>query len=188
VPWPPRFRWYAIAACAVVLAGWWAVGTGRPPDFARSPAARSVVTGTQPANGAALAGPPTGVELSFSAAVDPDRSHVSVRDGSGAAVGTGEPRLVTPDRLRQPVAIASAGEVTVDYHVLLVSGERVAGTLRFSVETATATGSEAVVAAAPAAGAHRHQVDPLSAGLLILDGVVVLVVLALLARRPRRSG
>jgi hypothetical protein len=33
--------------------------------------------------------------------------------------------------------------------------------------------------------AHHHDVDPISAGLLVLDGAVVLAVVILLIRRPR---
>ena len=33
--------------------------------------------------------------------------------------------------------------------------------------------------------AHHHDVDPISAGLLVVDGAVVLAVVILLIRRPR---
>jgi hypothetical protein len=34
---------------------------------------------------------------------------------------------------------------------------------------------------------HSHEVDPVSAGLLVADGITVLAVVVLLLRRPRRS-
>ena len=34
---------------------------------------------------------------------------------------------------------------------------------------------------------HQHDIDPVSAGLLLADGITVLAVVVLLLRRPRRS-
>jgi hypothetical protein len=34
---------------------------------------------------------------------------------------------------------------------------------------------------------HEHGIDPVSAGLLLADGITVLAVVVLLMRRPRRS-
>jgi hypothetical protein len=39
---------------------------------------------------------------------------------------------------------------------------------------------------APAEGSHTHDVDPVSAVLLGIDGAVVVTVVVLLLRRPRR--
>jgi methionine-rich copper-binding protein CopC len=198
-----------VAACAIVVL---AVGLGvssaqRPPSSGRAAALAS----TDPADGAALVRAPSGVELSFTAAPDPDLSHISVRDGSGTALDAGRPRLVQPERLRQPIhgtATPPDGPVdmTVSYHVVFTDGRALVGTLHFSVGIRTAAGSGGArepstadammdadaAAKADAAGnaevaagsAHQHGVDPVSATLLAIDGVVALAVVVLLLRRP----
>ncbi|HET8662531.1 MAG TPA: copper resistance CopC family protein [Micromonosporaceae bacterium] len=167
----------ALLASGVVLAGLWA---GRPD--------RAVVTSTSPADGAVLAQAPTDVVLSLNGPVDLGRSHVSVRDRAGTAVTSGQPGLVTPERLRQPVSIPATGEMTVAYHVTFMDGAELVGRLRFSV--AGQAGSAAVPAPASAGTepAHAHGVDPFSAVLLVLDGIVALTVVVLLLRRPRLPG
>jgi methionine-rich copper-binding protein CopC len=144
----------------------------RPPDHAEA-----TVTSTTPVDGASLARAPTEVELAFSGPVDPSLSHVSVQDGSGSPLDIGGPHLVAPDRLRQPVAEARAGDVTVAYHVTLVGGAELAGSLRFS------TGSGTAADATPATG-HQHGIDPVGAALLAIDGIVLLAAVILLIRRP----
>ena len=174
----------AAVVLAVVLALFVAT---RPQDRTRH-----VVTSTVPADGATVAQAPTEVELSFTDPVDPVRSHVSVRDGSGSALDVGRLRPVVPERLRQPVSIAAAGEVTVAYHVTFVDGAEVAGTLRFSTRSGSAAGAASRPAPADgdledsaAGSAHQHRIDPISAGLLAIDGIVALAVVVLLLRRPR---
>jgi methionine-rich copper-binding protein CopC len=202
-PWP-----LLVAACAiVVLAVGLAVSSAQRPP---SPGRAAALTSTDPADGAALVRAPSGVELSFTAAPDPDLSHVSVRDGSGTALDAGRLRLVQPERLRQPIhgtAPPPEGpvDVTVSYHVIFTDGRELAGTLHFSVGIRVAAGSDAArepstvgattdadAAKADAAGnaevaagsAHQHGVDPVSAALLAIDGVVALAVVVLLLYRP----
>jgi methionine-rich copper-binding protein CopC len=197
-----------VAACAiVVLAVGLAVSSAQRPP---SPGRAAALTSTDPADGAALVRAPSGVELSFTAAPDPDRSHVSVRDGSGTALDAGRPRLVQPQRLRQPIRWTAtppdeSADVTVSYHVIFTDGQELAGTLRCSVGPRAAAGPGAArqpstVAGATAAAAakadaarnaevlagsvHQHGVDPVSAALLAIDGVVALAVVVLLRRRP----
>ena len=199
-----------VAACAIaVLAVGLAIAFAQRPT---SPGQAAALTSTDPADGAALVRAPSGVELSFTAAPDPDRSHVSVRDGSGTALDAGRLRLVQPEQLRQPIHGTAAPpdgsvDVTVSYHVVFTDGRELAGTLHFLVgirvgagfcsarEPSTVdAGTDADAAAkADAAGnpelaagsAHQHGVDPVSAGLLAIDGVVALaVVVLLLLRRP----
>jgi methionine-rich copper-binding protein CopC len=194
------------AGAVVVLAVGLAVSSAQRPP---SPGRAAALTSTDPADGAALARAPTGVELSFTAAPDPDLSHVSVRDGSGTALDAGRPRLVQPERLRQPIHGTAAPpdgpvDVTVSYHVIFTDGRELAGTLHFRVGIRAAAGPEgarepatvdattdADAATADAAGnaavagsAHQHGVDPLSAALLAIDAVVALAVVVLLLRRP----
>jgi methionine-rich copper-binding protein CopC len=203
-PWP-----LLVAACAIVVLAVGLAGSSaqRPP----SPGRAAALTSTDPADGAVLVRVPSGVELSFSAAPDPDRSHVAVRDGSGTALNAGRLRLVQPERLRQPIHGTAAppdgsADVTVSYHVVLTDGRELAGTLRCRVGTRVAAGpgaaggpspvdaatdagaaakADAAGNAAVAAGsAHQHGVDPVSAALLVVDGVVALTVVVLLLRRP----
>jgi methionine-rich copper-binding protein CopC len=162
----------AVAALALVQVVYLAAGADRAP---------SPVASMTPADGTVLARAPDEVDLSFSAGVNPDLSHVDVRDGSGAAAVAGRPRLVRSNVLRQPVRITAAGLVTVVYHATLVDGTAPAGSLHFSVGASGAPST-----AGDAAGsAHAHGVDPVSAVLLALDGLVALAVIVLLARRPR---
>ncbi|HZN17518.1 MAG TPA: copper resistance CopC family protein [Micromonosporaceae bacterium] len=167
----------AMLASGVVLAAFWA---GRP-----DPAA---VTSTSPADGAVLTQAPTEVVLSLHGAVDLGRSHVSVRDTAGTAVSSGQPSLVTPERLRQPVSITATGEMTVAYHVTFAGGAERVGQLRFSVASGAGSAAAPAPAGAVAEPSHEHGVDPLSAVLLALDGVVALTVVVLLLRRPRVPG
>ena len=197
-----------VAACAIVVlaVGLVVSSAQRPP----SPGRAAALTSTDPADGAALVRAPSGVELSFTAAPDPDLSHVSVRDGSGTALDAGRLRLVQPERLRQPIhgtAPPPEGpvDVTVSYHVIFTDGRELAGTLHFSVGIRVAAGPDAAhepstvdattdadAAKADAAGnaevaagsAHQHGVDPVSAALLAIDGVVALAVVVLLLYRP----
>ena len=184
-------RLLRISACAtVVLAvALTALFTTRAPD-----PAQAAITSTSPIDGAWLAQAPTEVELSYTAPVDLVLSHVSVWDRFGTAVNTGQPILVKPEKLRQPVKITAVGDVTVAYHVTFVDGAELAGTLRFSVGIGKAAGTGATMApsatntsttAAVAGSTHQHGVDPISAALLVLDGVVALAIILLLMRRAR---
>ena len=136
------------------------------------------VTGTTPADGATVTSAPGAVDLAFTAPVR--TFHVGVRDASGTEVAVGPARLLAPDRLRQAVAISGPGEVTVTYHVVSVDGADRSGTVRFGVGVTVAPGADA-----PAA-THGHDIDPLSAVLLVVDGVVAVGAVVLLLRRPRR--
>ena len=197
-----------VAACAIVVlaVGLTVFSTRRPP----SPGQAAALTSTDPADGAALVRAPSGVELSFTAAPDPDLSHVFVRDASGTSLGAGPLRLVQPERLRQPIHGTAAPpdgpvDMTVSYHVTFTDGRELVGTLHFSVGIRSAAGpgaarepstvdaaTDADAAKADAAGnaevaagpAHQHGVDPVSAALLAIDGVVALAVVVLLLLRP----
>jgi methionine-rich copper-binding protein CopC len=168
---PSRLAAVAVAVLAVALAAF----VARPSDTPRT------LASTVPAAGSTVAQAPAEVELTFTAPVVAARSHVAVHDRSGSALQQGDPRVAEPDRLRQPVRGAVAGEVTVAYHVTFVDGAELAGTLRFTTRSGNPAGARA---AGPAP--HRHGVDPLSAILLAVDGIVALAVLVLLLRRPRR--
>jgi methionine-rich copper-binding protein CopC len=148
--------------------------------FAREPEP-AAVTSTNPVDGSTLAHAPTQVDLAFTEPVDPDAFHVSVRDGSGTELMLGPAHLAAPDRLRQPLAAAAVGEVTVTYHVTFSRGTELVGTVRFGVGVAPSGAAERVAATDPA---HGHGVDPVSAVLLAVDGIVALAAVILLMRRP----
>ena len=142
---------------------------------------RAAVTSTSPADGATLARAPTEIELRFTGPVDRSRSHISVVDGSDgvSARTSGALRQTAPARLSQPITVTAAGAVTVAYHVAFTDGAELAGSLRFTARSGTAAGRSA-----PVSG-HQH-LDPVSAGLLVVDGIAVLAAVVLLVRRPRR--
>jgi methionine-rich copper-binding protein CopC len=152
------------------------------------------LTGSDPPDRAALASPPAAVELTFSSPPDVSASHVRVLDDSGSPVNSAPATRARGNAIRQPVGIAGAGNLTVAYHALLADGSEASGLLRFSVGTGVpppALGGgvrEAVEAAAveAAGGEHGHGIDPFSAVLLAVNGLVVVgVVLLLFLRRPR---
>lgn len=154
-------------------------------------AADSGPTSSNPAAQAVLAAPPAAVELTFPAAPDPDFSHVSVLTADGTRTNSGALTRSAGRTLRQPVSIGSSGDVTIVYHVLFTDGGESTGTLRFSVGTGVPPApldSAARRAATAALDVHEHQVDPVSATLLVIDGLVAFGVLGLLyLRRPYRQ-
>lgn len=156
-----------------------------------APAGGGLTASTPPAQ-AALPSAPAAVELTFSATPLDGASHVSVLDGGGRTVNSA-PASFLGRTLRQPVAAAGRGDYTVAYHVEFVEGGEATGSLRFSVGTGVPPGSpdEAMrLATADAIDTHQHSIDPFSAVLLVVDGIVVAGVIALLwlRRPPPRAG
>jgi methionine-rich copper-binding protein CopC len=166
----PRLRYLGLGAAGVVVAlAAWLLSMPAAPALGSS----------NPSDGATLARAPDAVELAFTTAPDLSVSHVWVRDGAGQSVNTGDLRLDGADRLRQPVDRLATGTLTVTYHVTFTTGAELIGALHFGVGVTPS-------APAVAAPAHDHGVDPISAVLLALDGVIaVTVVVLLLVRRPR---
>ena len=188
VRWLPRLAVAAAVALAVGLAAVLAVVLA--VVLANGPRAggRAAVRSTSPADGATLARAPTEVALSFTGPVDQSRSHIVVMDGSGAASvrSAGALRQTAPGRLSQPITVTAAGEVTVAYHVTFTDGAELAGSLRFTAQSGAAAGQPAPAPASTSA--HQHDIDPVSAGLLVVDGIAVLAVVVLLMRRPAPVG
>jgi methionine-rich copper-binding protein CopC len=143
---------------------------------------------SSPAAGAALRSAPGQIALAFDGVPDMALSHISVLADVGAAVHAGDPRRGPAGTLIQPVSIDRPGNFTIAYHVEFTGGGESTGSLRFSVGTGVAPPApdrSARRATAEALTVHEHGVDPLSAGLLLVNGAVVLVVLGLLyLRRP----
>jgi hypothetical protein len=108
-------------------------------------------------------------------------------------VNAGQLSQVTPGRLRQPVHIAAAGDLTVEYHVIFTDGAELTGTLHFRAgpgrAAAAGTAGSAAGTEPPQAVAQsphlQHGVDPISAALLALDGIVAIGAVVLLTCRPR---
>ncbi|MFI5929089.1 copper resistance protein CopC [Micromonospora sp. NPDC051543] len=150
-------------------------------------AAPDPLSGSDPPAQSALSAPPRAVRLTFVDRVDAGLSHAVVLAADGTDVGSG---AVTVDghTLRLPVDITGNGDFTIAYHVEFDLGGESTGTVRFSVGTglAPAPAPPAVQrAVAQAVTSHGHSVDPVSATLLVIDGLAVAVVLALLyLRRP----
>ncbi|WP_328345513.1 copper resistance CopC family protein [Micromonospora sp. NBC_00421] len=180
---PPGGRRRAAAvAVAVAVAGLLAF----PSGAAR---ADGGPVSTDPPAGAALTAAPAEVTLGFGAGVDEGQSHVAVLDAGGGRLTDAEPVRVGSTRLRLPMHVDAAGDYTVAYHVTFVDGTTSTGAYRFSVGTGVAPAplddAARRVSTEVVADAHGHGVDGFSAFLLFVDGVVLVVVLALLWLRPR---
>jgi methionine-rich copper-binding protein CopC len=188
----PLFRALSVLALAAVsLTGTSAVAlvlifaTASPGNS--SPASAPELAASEPADRAALATAPEAVKLVFSAPAAVEDSHIAVLAEGGASVGAGELASPAPDTLRQPVAATGPGTFTVAYHVTFDDGAEATGVIRFSVGTGEPPpplgAAEADAATDAAAVEHPHMIDPLSAVLLVLDGLAVAIVAALLMRR-----
>ncbi|MEV5823918.1 copper resistance CopC family protein [Micromonospora haikouensis] len=132
---------------------------------------------------------PAEVTLGFDAEVDEGQSHVAVLDATGGRLTDAEPTRVGSTRLRLPLRIDGAGDYTVAYHVTFADGTTSTGAYRFSAGTGVAPAplDDAARQASTnvVVDAHGHGIDGFSAFLLFVDGVVLVVVVALLWLRPR---
>jgi hypothetical protein len=91
------------------------------------------------------------------------------------------------------VLVAACAIVVLAVGLAVSSTQRPPSPGRAAALTSTAPADGAALARAPsgvehaevaAGSAHQHGVDPVSAALLAIDGVVALVVVVLLLRRP----
>lgn len=141
-----------------------------------------------PAAGAALNVAPSEVTLRFSARIAVDDSHLAVSTASGGDLADGELAQSGPNELRLRIRASPPGDLAVAYHVIFADGADATGAYRFSVGTglppAPLSSAEREVLE-KATAQHAHQVDALSAGLLIVDGGVLLVAVFLLLLRRR---
>ncbi|MEU3457598.1 copper resistance protein CopC [Micromonospora sp. NPDC006766] len=145
-----------------------------------APVPAAAATVSDPADGAALAAAPRQVTLTFTREPVAEASQVSVLSGDGRLVGGSARPVRAGLSLIQPVGIARAGNFTIVYSVEFSDGGQEQGTRRFRVLTDPALGGTDAHA-----GHSSHSVDPVSAALLVVDGLVVLVVAFLLIlRRP----
>ncbi len=148
------------------------------------------LTAAAPAAGAVLDTAPAEVGLTFADDVQPELSHVTVLNAAGINIVEGEYQLPEPQRISMPVRIVAPGDYTVAYHVTFPDGTQVTGAHRFSVGTGVAPApldAAARLAVTEEVTEHAHTIDPLSAWLIVIDGVVLLGVLVLLLlRRPKQ--
>ncbi|MFG3691275.1 copper resistance CopC family protein [Micromonospora sp. NPDC047740] len=147
-------------------------------------------TASVPADGAALPAAPTQVELTFSRPPVAARSHLAVVTEDGRRVNPSDTPTAAGRRLVQAVSIQRPGVFTIAYHVEFADGGEAQGSRRFSVGTGAPPPAAPVPAEAAAVSEHQHGVDPVSAVLLVVDGLVVLgaVTMLLRTRRPRHAG
>ena len=105
--------------------------------LAGSTQAHAVVTGSEPADGAVLAGPPSEVTIRFSEPVSLSRAQVLGPSGEdilapdAAQGGDDGLRLVLPGSL-------AAGTYIASYHVVSLDGHPIAGSLVFSIGSVSA--------------------------------------------------
>lgn len=145
-------------------------------------AAHTALTGSDPADGAALATAPTTVTLTFSEAINPAFANIAVSAADGRNRVSG-PAKVDGPRLSAPVdSDLPGGDYTVGYRVVSADGHPVTGEVRFSV--AAAPGATTTAAAAPPASEPEDSSGPLgadsrtsiltagAAGLLLAGGIV----------------
>lgn len=137
---------------------------------------------------AVLATAPDQVTMTFTADVQPELSHIEVFDDSGAEVSSGGYTQPEPKRMRLPLDVLAAGDYTIAYHVTFPDGTDLTDLHRFSVGTGTPPApldAATRQASTDAVSQHAHRIDGFSATLLVIDGLVLLVVLAMLWLRPR---
>ncbi len=151
-------------------------------DPTSGPDAAVQIRSITPADGAVLPDPPTAVEIRISSRPDVDRSHIAVRGSGPNPLTTGPLAAAGDDGLRQGLAVPGPDDLVVAYHIVTVDGRDVSGITRFTVGPAGVR-----AAPAPPPPPHAHGVDPVGAALLIVDGLALLAVLVLLARRPARD-
>ncbi len=178
---PGARRLAAFAVAVTAVAGLLALA----PDPARADA--GLVSADPPA-GAVLDAAPTEVTMTFDDSVDEELSHVAVLDTGRKLVARSEPARSGAARLRLPLRIEAAGDYTVAYHVTFADGTTTTGAYRFSVGTGLPPApldDAARQASRDAVAKHVHRIDGFSAFLLVVDGAVLAVVLALLWLRPR---
>ncbi|MER5337123.1 copper resistance protein CopC [Micromonospora sp. NPDC002717] len=142
------------------------------------------VVSVEPADGAVLSGAPTAVRIRVDGRPVLAGSHISVYDADRSLLNQGALTAVGRDGLAQAVRVTGSGAVAVAYHVVTDDGRDASGIARFTVGAA---GGVAAPQPEPPAPAHAHGVDPVGAALLAVDGLALLVVLVLLARRRSRA-
>ena len=168
----------------VMVAG--VLGAGAPAF------AHTALRSSAPADGAALAAPPTEVRLDFTEAPAATAHDVAVTR-AGQAVRSG-PVRVAGSSVVAPVTLPGPGEYTVAYRVVAGDGHPVQGIVRFTV--AGDAGASAAASLGVARAASKAPVPPpvdnsrwphvvIAVVVLLLVGIAV--VLATGQRPPKRK-
>lgn len=89
-----------------------------------------------PPVGGTVTAPPAEVVLTFSEAVEPRLSTITVQDAAGARVDAGDPHAVEGDGKRLALAVKrlAPGVYTVTWHATSVDTHRTEGSFRFTVQ------------------------------------------------------
>jgi methionine-rich copper-binding protein CopC len=175
----PAGRWLPVALSAAILAA--ALVAILQPQ--RQGSAPVTLTGSDPVDNARLGSVPGTVTLRFSGTTQLASAHVLVEDAHGATVSDGDAEI-SGSRVSQPLNADGEGLFQVGFHVVSSSGVESAGVLRFTVGRSPASGP--APPAPEAAVGHVHVTkDLLSLVLVLVDLVLVVVLLiAMLGRRP----
>ncbi|WDZ83323.1 copper resistance CopC family protein [Micromonospora cathayae] len=158
------------------------------PASAAGAAAGAELTASSPAAQAVLTTVPREVTLTFSATPDTDRSHVAVVDERGQRVSSADEPGRRGNTLTQSFSADGSGVFTIVYHVAFDDGTELDGWQRFSVGTGRPPPPPSQAereANTDLVTGHQHGVDPISAVLLVVNGLVIAgVVVMLRLTRP----
>ncbi|MDO8307399.1 MAG: copper resistance protein CopC [Actinomycetota bacterium] len=150
-------------------------------------AAHTELISSDPSDGAVLAAAPTAVSFTFSEALLPDTTTISVNDGDGNVIASTpvEPNGAT---VSAPwPADASAGTFQVAYRVVAQDGHPLTGAITVTIEAAASAPGSSAASPSPAASATQSPVgEPAEpargmAGALVVTVLIAVVVLAIVA-------
>jgi methionine-rich copper-binding protein CopC len=150
---------------------------------ALSAAALSPPAASVPADDAVLPAMPASVRVTFDREPVAAGSYLSVLDPDGSRITLSSTPAVEGHTISQPTSSRRTGVFAIVYHVVFTDGGREGGLRHFTVDPA-APPSGGTHAHGPGQS-HGHSVDPLSAALLVADGLVVLGAVVLLMFRRR---
>ncbi|MBO4209865.1 copper resistance CopC family protein [Micromonospora echinofusca] len=142
--------------------GWWAVAVlmaGVLLIPAAPAAAHNSLTGSDPANGARLADPPTRIRLSFLARLDPGTTKITITGPDNVPASGGAP-TISGSKVTVPFRAGAAGLYVVAYQVASSDGHPIKGEVRFTLTrgtpaappSATPTAAPSAVPGGPTAG------------------------------------
>ncbi|MGW0479810.1 copper resistance CopC family protein [Nonomuraea sp. NPDC003214] len=147
-----------------------------------SPAwAHNVLVGSDPADGATLAAPPSRITLTFDQPARQGYAQIGVTGGDGSAWADGA-AVVSAEKVSVAVRPMPAGSYVVGYRILSSDGHPVTGKLTFTVAgtgAAAPSGDAATAPAAPDAGAAAAEAAANGgAGMAVVWIVAALFILA----------
>ncbi|GIE30583.1 hypothetical protein Ait01nite_036280 [Actinoplanes italicus] len=162
------------AVLAALITGLTVAGPALPAAASDEPAA------SVPADDAVLPAVPASVRVTFGREPVAAGSYLSVLDPDGSRVTLPGTPSVEGRTITQPMSSQRTGVFAIVYHVAFTDGGREGGLRHFTVDPAAPPSG-----GTHAHGSHGHSVDPLSATLLVVDGLVVLGAAVLLMSRRR---